>query len=54
MYFWCILEVFIEKFIPNINNENVQDYSCPGELLSSVQMEKSYLGKAGYPLLYNG
>ena len=30
MYFWCILELFIEKFIPNINNEHAQDYSCPG------------------------
>ena len=27
---------------------------APGQLLSSVHMEKSYLGKAGYPLLYNG
>ena len=30
MYFWCILELFIEKFITNINNEHAQDYSCPG------------------------
>ena len=29
-YFWCCLELFIEKFIPNINNEHAQDYSCPG------------------------
>ena len=28
-YFWCILELFIGKFIPNINNEHAQDYSCP-------------------------
>ena len=27
---------------------------APGQLLRSVQMEKSYLGKAGYPVLYNG
>ena len=27
---------------------------APGQLLSSVHMEKSYLGKAGYPVLYNG
>ena len=26
----------------------------PGQLLLSVHMEKSYLGKAGYPVLYNG
>ena len=30
MYFWCILELFIEKFIPNIINKHAQDYSCPG------------------------
>ena len=28
-YFWCFLELFIEKFTPNINNDHVQDYSCP-------------------------
>ena len=27
---------------------------APGQLLLSVHMEKSYLGKAGYPVLYNG
>ena len=52
--FWCFLEPFIEKFILNINNEHAQDYSCPGQLLRSVHMEKSYLGKADYPVLYNG
>ena len=45
---------FIGKFILNINNEYAQDYSCPGQLLRSVHMEKNYLGKAGYPVLYNG
>ena len=29
-YFWCFLELFIEKFILNINDEHAQDYSCPG------------------------
>ena len=29
-YFWCFLELFIRKFVPNINNEHMQDYSCPG------------------------
>ena len=29
-YFWCFLELFIGEFIPNINNEREQDYSCPG------------------------
>ena len=28
-FFWCFLELFIEKFTPDINNERVQDYSCP-------------------------
>ena len=28
--FWCFLELFYWKFILNINNEHVQDYSCPG------------------------
>ena len=27
---------------------------APGQLVRSVHMEKSYLGKAGYPVLYNG
>ena len=26
---------------------------APGQLLRSVQMEKSYIGKADYPMLYN-
>ena len=29
-YFWCFLELFIGKFILNINNKHAQDYSCPG------------------------
>ena len=29
-YFWCFLELFIGKFILNINNEHAQDFSCPG------------------------
>ena len=54
-HFWCFLELFIGKFIPNnCNNEHVQDYSCRGATLRSVHMEKSYLGKAGYLVLYNG
>ena len=31
-YFWCFLELFILKFILNINNEDAQDYSCPGAI----------------------
>ena len=26
--FGCFLELFIGKFIPNINNEQAQDYTC--------------------------
>ena len=44
-HFWCFLELFIGKFIPN-TNEHAQDYSCPGATLHSVHNEKSYLGKA--------
>ena len=29
-HFWCFLELFIGKFILNINNEHAQDYSCRG------------------------
>ena len=29
-YFWCFLELFIGKFILNINNEHAHNYSCPG------------------------
>ena len=52
-HFWCFLEIFIWKFIPN-SNEHAQDYSCPGAPLRSVHMEKSYLGKASYLVMYNG
>ena len=27
--------------------------SCPGAILRSFHTEKSYLGKVGYPVLYN-
>ena len=33
-YFWCFLELCIEKFISNTINEHVQDYSCPGATLA--------------------
>ena len=45
---------FIGKFILNIDNEYAQDYSCPGQLLPSVHMEKNFLSMAGYAVLYNG
>ena len=47
VYLFLVLSgTFIGKFILNINNEH--------ELLRSVHMEKSYLGKAGYRVLNNG
>ena len=43
------------KFILNINNEHApKTILAPGQLFRSVHMEKSYLGKAGYQVLYNG
>ena len=54
-YFWCFLELFIEKFTPDINNEHMRKTTLvPGQLLHSVHMEKSYLDKASYLVLYNG
>ena len=50
-YFLCFLWRFIGKFILSINNEHMQDHSCPGAIFL---MDKSYLGKVGYPVLYNG
>ena len=35
----------------SIDNEHVQDHSCPGAIFL---IDKSYLGKVGYPVLYNG
>ena len=55
VYLFLVLSgTFYWEVILNINNEHAQDYSCPGQLLRSVNMEKSYLGKAGYPLYNNG
>ena len=34
----------------SINNEHAQDHSCPGQFFSG----QGYLGKVGYPVLYNG
>ena len=45
------MELIIGEFIPNINNEHTL---APGQLLRSVHMKKSYLGKASYLMLYNG
>ena len=53
-YFWCFLELFTVKFIPNIDDEHAQDYSCPGATSAFCSHGESYPGKAGYKILYNG
>ena len=53
-HFWCFLELFSGKFIPNNNEDARKTTLAPGATLRSVHMEKSYLGKAGYLVLYNG
>ena len=53
-YFWCFLDLFVGKLILSIDNEHAQDYSCPGATFAFCSHEKSYFGKAGYPVLYNG
>ena len=49
MYFWCIVEVFIEKFIPNINNEHAQDYSCPGATFAFCSHGEKLPRQGGLP-----
>ena len=46
-YFWCFLELFIGKFIPNINNEHVQDYSCPGATFAFCSHGEKLPGQGG-------
>ena len=54
-YLFLVLSgTFIGNFIQNINNEHAHITLAPGQLLHSVHMEKSYLGKAGYLVLCNG
>ena len=49
--FWnFLLRNLFQTLIMSMRKTNV----APGQLLSSVHMEKSYHGKAGYPVLYNG
>ena len=49
MYFWCILELFIEKFIPNINNEHAQGYSCPGPTFEFCSLGEKLPRQGGLP-----
>ena len=48
-YFWCFLELFIVKFIPNINNEHVQDYSCPGATFAFCSHGEKLPRQGGLP-----
>ena len=43
------MELFIEKFIPNINNEHAQDYSCPGATFAFCSHEEKLPRQGGLP-----
>ena len=53
-YFWCFLELLLENLSQTLLMSMSKTTLAPGQLLRSVHMEKSYLGKVGYPVLYNG
>ena len=48
-YFWCFLELYIGKFILNINNEHVQDYSCPGATFAFCSHGEKLPRQGGLP-----
>ena len=48
-YFWCFMELFIEKFILNVNNEHTQDYSCPGATFAFCSHEEKLPRQGGLP-----
>ena len=48
-YCWCFLELFIEKFIPNINNEHAQDYSCHGATFAFCSHGEKLPRQGGLP-----
>ena len=48
-YFWCFLEIFIRKFILNINNEHAQDYSCPGATFAFCSHGEQLPRQGGLP-----
>ena len=55
VYLFLVLSgIFIGKFIPTLIMSMRKTALAPGQLLRSVHMEKCYLSKAGYPVLYNG
>ena len=48
-YFWCFLEVFIGKFIPNIDNEHAQDHSYPGATFAFFSHRENLPRRVGLP-----
>ena len=46
-YFWCFMELSIEKFILNVNNEHTQDYSCPGATFAFCSHEEKVPRQGG-------
>ena len=53
-----ISDAFLNFLVENLSQTllmSMRKTTLPrGNFLRSVHMEKSYLGKAGYPVLYNG
>ena len=53
LFLW-LSGTFLENLFQTLIMSMRKTTLAAGQLLRSVQMEKSYLGKAGYPMLYNG
>ena len=50
VYLFLVLSgTFYWEFIPNINNEHVQDYSCPGATFVFCSHEEKLPGQGGLP-----
>ena len=43
------MELFIEEFILNVNNEHTQDYSCPGATFAFCSHEEMLPRQGGLP-----
>ena len=52
--FLYFLKLFTVKFILTLLVSMCKTTLAPGQLLRFVHTERSYLGKTGYPVLYNG
>ena len=48
-HIYLFLELFIEKFILNINNEHAQDYSCPGVTFAFCSHREKLPRQSGLP-----